>query len=85
MSKYSSEHLPDTKKPPAFPLAVFNVFKTQQSIKITSCLFGLIHPHRFIAGFRPDAMQVAVKAGAVFPEKHERQRQNARCNRISTA
>ncbi len=50
------------------------------SVEIAGCFLGLIHPHRLLAGFRPDAMQVTVETCAIFPEQHHRQGQHASHN-----
>lgn len=70
--------IPRDKKTATLLLAVFLLLCVVfVSVEIAGRFLGLIHPHRLLAGFRPDAVQIAIKTRTIFPEQHHRQSQHA--------
>ena len=69
-----------------FELRLISLIQTlPNSIEILRCHFRLCQPDRFITGFEPDAVQIAIKTGAIFAEQHDRQRQQPRQDYCATA
>lgn len=83
--RYLNLRSPDCSETKTASVAADGFSGWSRLIEVAGGFFSLRHPHRFITGFRPDPVQIAIKTRAVFPEKHHRQRQHACGHRESTA